>query len=356
MTPQTSAASVEHVLRGVSAIRRETIADYAVISHPGNYRPRMEDFMAATSNDDGSILFIAIFDGHGGPRVAKFLAFGDGAGGPNLINRIKARYLHDVAVASNDDDDATRERIFREVATEEFVHFERDVLHCGGTTAFEFIGSTATIVLIEFTDDGGVVTAQVASVGDSDAKCIWRRQRHPAAKRRRVTQVTPPRTTEVVVESISISHTPDIEWARIEKAGGFVTSSGRLGYGSPLTMGSATTLAMSRAFGDFGFKPFGVDKDAFHLSPLIVIPMVSDRITLISDDDNEDDVLLLVASDGLWNAPEDSLDFEGVLVGLIEQGQSLKSVLEPMCRQASNLSRDNTSVIALHLHQRRHKK
>uniref|UniRef100_A0A3Q3WKD5 protein-serine/threonine phosphatase n=1 Tax=Mola mola TaxID=94237 RepID=A0A3Q3WKD5_MOLML len=151
-----------------------------------------------------SLLYFAVFDGHGGPHAADF------------CHTFMEAFIRD---ALEEDDD------LEAVLKKAFVDADR-ALHTR-LTSFLTAGTTATVALLR---DG--VELVVASVGDSRAM-LCRKGR--AAK-------------------LSKDHTPDREdeRRRIQKFGGFVTWN---------SIGQANVngrLAMTRSIGDFHLKSSGV--------------------------------------------------------------------------------------------------
>ncbi|KAK6795715.1 hypothetical protein RDI58_009170 [Solanum bulbocastanum] len=112
------------------------------------------------------------------------------------------------------------------------------------------------------------------------------------------------------------------ERARIQKAGGSVSSNGRL----------QARLEVSRAFGDRQFKKVGV----------IAIPDVH------SFDLTERDHFIILGCDGLWGVfgPSDAVDF---VQNLLKEGLSVKAVSRRLVREAvrERQCKDNCSAVVI---------
>ena len=211
----------------------ELIKDYAYFEDANkDNRDYMEDQGKSIDNfnGDSNKLLFCIFDGHGGGEVSKYLQ-------ENL-----PIYMKKMLPFKNHFSDITK--LFKLLDDK-----VKDL-------NVEDVGSTATVIYIE--KQNGKRVLYCANVGDS--RCVL-----------------------VNKEGIMrLSHDDRVddpkEHERIIKQGGII-SNGRV-YG---------TLMLSRCFGDWGIKQYGV----------IVEPHIS-RIEI-----NQDDLYLIIASDGVWDVIKD---------------------------------------------------
>ena len=329
------------------------LISFGVSEHCGYHRRTMEDFMSVfiPTTTTPPPLFVSVFDGHGGHCVAELLATGTSSNASsgseqyttpyNLLERISDR----LAQAEQRTACATAASLFlsqkqmshgiprlswtpdtlptfSEIVKHEFETYDKTVLqrlHTGSGGKFKTCGSTTTVCKIEFVTkiDGSLRNAivQCASVGDSEMFLI---------RRRCIGGKT------VTAERVSIAHDPASEIDRISEAGGLV-------FGKRL----CGALAVSRAFGDFGFKGSECN------SGLIATPMVSSKVSVFGKDPDCTDAVLAIASDGLWNGIPSAADFANELYELLDAGVVLQQALDDICKRASSESRDNTSAIAL---------
>uniref|UniRef100_A0A668A3M7 protein-serine/threonine phosphatase n=1 Tax=Myripristis murdjan TaxID=586833 RepID=A0A668A3M7_9TELE len=167
----------------------------------GQRRENEDRFQVSQMTD--SILYFAVFDGHGGPEAADF------------CDKYMEKYIKDL-LAGEDNLELVLTKAFLEVdkALAKHLHFSPN-------------GSTATVALLR---DG--IELVVASVGDSRAMLC---RKGKAVK-------------------LTVDHTPERkdEKERIKKSGGFVTWNS---LGQPHVNGR---LAMTRSIGDFDLKNMGV--------------------------------------------------------------------------------------------------
>ena len=211
----------------------DLIKDYAYFEDPNkNNRDYMEDQGKSIDNINGDkdkALF-CIFDGHGGGEVSKFLQ-------ENL-----PKYFKSMLPFKNHFSDITKL----------FAMLDDKIKNL----KVDDVGSTATIVYIE--KQNGKRVLYCANVGDS--RCVLVNKKG----------------------IMRLSHDDRVddpkEHERIIKQGGII-SNGRI-YGK---------LMLSRSFGDWGIKQYGVIVD-----PHIV------RIEI-----NHNDLYLIIASDGLWDEIKD---------------------------------------------------
>ncbi|KAG9347084.1 hypothetical protein JZ751_006011 [Albula glossodonta] len=171
-------------------------------------RKENEDRFQASQMTD-SIMYFAVFDGHGGPQAADF------------CDKYMAKYIKDFAAEEQD---------LEVVLTKAFLEIDKALarhLHFSGNASFMSSGTTATVALLR---DG--IELVVASVGDSRALLCRKGKAH----------------------KLTVDHTPERkdEKQRIKKSGGFVTWN---------SLGQANVngrLAMTRSIGDFDLKNRGV--------------------------------------------------------------------------------------------------
>ncbi|KAL3343519.1 hypothetical protein AABB24_027179 [Solanum stoloniferum] len=157
----------------------------------------------------------------------------------------------------------------------------------------------------------------VANIGD--AKAILARSSPTDGSNNTSDGSTPIKTIVLTREHKAIY--PQ-ERARIQKAGGSVSSNGRL----------QARLEVSRAFGDRQFKKVGV----------IAIPDVH------SFDLTERDHFIILGCDGLWGVfgPSDAVDF---VQKLLKEGLSVKAVSRRLVREAVRecQCKDNCSAVVI---------
>ncbi|KAJ8403639.1 hypothetical protein AAFF_G00349650 [Aldrovandia affinis] len=156
-----------------------------------------------------SVLYFAVFDGHGGPQAADF------------CDIYMEKYIKDLIAEEQD---------LQLVLTKAFLEIDKALarhLHFSGNASFLSSGTTATVALLR---DG--IELVVGSVGDSRALLC---RKGKAFK-------------------LTVDHTPERkdEKERIKKSGGFVSWN---------SLGQANVngrLAMTRSIGDFDLKTRGV--------------------------------------------------------------------------------------------------
>jgi serine/threonine protein phosphatase PrpC len=205
------------------------------------YRAYMEDkgkSILNYNNDNNKLLF-CLFDGHGGDEVSTYLQ-------KNYFKMMK-KYLNE----KEQNEEINFEQLFKEI-DEEFK----------GCKYYK-IGSTATIIYItKELIDGKMNEAQkiLYCINIGDTKCI-------------LTQTTGSRKL-----SYDDLLTDKSEFNRIIEEGGYIKN-GRV----------CGQLMISRAFGDWEIKPYG----------LICTPHVT-RLSI-----NKDCKYVIVATDGVWDVLDD---------------------------------------------------
>lgn len=236
------------------------------------HREYMEDQGLAIenfNNDPNKILF-ALFDGHGGSEVSKFLQ-------ENLPINMKK-------MLSFSDHFDGFEELFRTLDE------QIKELNCPD------VGSTATIALIE--RQNGKKYLYCINVGDS--KCI----------------IINKKGTMVLSRDDRVDNPSEKE--RIIKEGGVIYN-GRV-YG---------TLMLSRSLGDWSIKRYGVSN----------VPHMS-RIEI-----NENDLFLVIASDGVWDYMKED-DFRVLMNTNINSFDVCKDIVTQSLRNGSS---DNISCFVIKL-------
>ncbi|KAG1652695.1 hypothetical protein FOA52_003584 [Chlamydomonas sp. UWO 241] len=268
-------------------------------------RDAMEDYTHVEYDTKTGCLFVGVYDGHGGPPAADWLS-------SNLHGLMSAR----VAGAGGRKADAAAMEVAM-AAT--FADADAKVMSDAG--------STGTVVLIA----PGVLSS--ANVGDSSAVLLRKNQALDLTTPHRVYGPGPVVKTEV---------------ARVKATGAWVYA-GRV----------CNILAVSRAFGDWEMKGKGLatllqagvereywekdfaDKQSFTSDPVIVDPAFSS--TPLRDDDE----VLVVATDGLW----DVMPMNEVMrfaKNKLKTGQTAQQTAEALCAAAlQRKSTDNVSVVVL---------
>ena len=247
------------------------VKSYGYYQNQG-HRNYMEDEGKVIENlngDPNKILF-CLFDGHGGGQVSKFLQNNFG----NYMKKILNSADYNIAF------------------TNLFKYIDEDIkkLNCPS------VGSTATIVYIEKKDNKRILYC--ANIGDS--RCVL-------IKKNKVIR-------------LSYDHrVADLnEKSRIISNGGIIVNERVYGI-----------LMLSRSFGDFLTKDFGV----------IVTPYVT-KVEL-----TEDDLYCVIASDGVWDVIKDNDCAVLPKMGL-ETGELCKIIIQESLKRKS---KDNLSCFVIKL-------
>lgn len=278
-------------------------------------RDHMEDYVGARyarlqSSGRREFAYFAIFDGHGGSRVAQYCT-------ENLFD-IVIKHIPKV----NNIDEVTDEDL-TDVITDAIMETDQRIgnlppvltvimpfLPCLDPMEqlkdIEFMGSTASMVFM--TPDRLVF----ANVGDSRGLLI--------------------RNNEVFFSTLD--HSPDevVESLRIEAAG-YLVEGGRVD----------GILAVARALGDTRFK------QNEELSPELQAVSAKPDVTIVAR--SPSDQYLVIASDGVWNCVHNEEMLEFVKQHLVNDGMGL----EPFCRWVldecinARLGSDNMSIIVVDL-------
>lgn len=270
---------------------------YGVYSDQG-VRKNNEDRQTSTSRkiDDELVAFFGLYDGHGGPEVAEYLAENlhqtvfSHLEKPNEPESARSLQTPDMILA-----DAVRSAF---AATDEEI-FKQELPS----------GSTAVSVVVKGT------TALVSSVGDSQ-----------------VVLSTAGKATDMC-----IAHTPELtsERERILAAKGQI-SKGRI-YGM---------LGVSRAFGDIDFKTArGEFKSRFNGD------LVSATPDVVSHEISSQDEFMVLGCDGLFDVmePQDVVNFVRAKLGL--HGDVQHATEELVSHAIALGSTDNVSAIIVCLNQ-----
>lgn len=265
--------------------------DYFLAAEMRGRRPEMEDAhvicFGLDPNAQRQACLFGVFDGHGGNECARFL----------VQNLSKEIYSHPLVVDSP-----------AKALEDSFQSLDAQYLELAKQLELED-GSTASVLLLQVDPDNPEsLLFHLASVGDSRALLV-----------RRDGSVT------CLVED----HVPTRgdERARVKRDGGFVAmdeDSGIFRVTSPTGGG----LAVTRAFGDFAFKPF-----------------VTAKPEVFSGEVGDQDAFIVLASDGIWG----DLSNKEVGRALVENSDA-KLAVEYMMEEAfARGSDDNITVVLVDL-------
>ena len=219
------------------------IKNYAYKENPNlPFRQYMEDkgISILNINGDPDKALFCLFDGHGGDQVSKFLQ-------KNFLKYFKEIILPSDKNNSNINDAFTK--LFKTL-DEKIKEFN-----------YTQIGSTACIIYI--TNEKGRKILYSANIGDTRALLISKNEYQRLTYEHRASDSN--------------------EYKRIINGGGIVLE-GRI-YGS---------LMLSRAFGDWEFKNYG----------LICEPFINERKI------NDNDKYVIIATDGVWDSLNDDDVYE----------------------------------------------
>jgi serine/threonine protein phosphatase PrpC len=224
-------------------------------------------------NNDPNKLLFCLFDGHGGEKVADYLQ-------KNFPIIMKSY------ICEEEDEEINFENLFKEI-DQEFKN-----------SKYYRMGSTATIIYI--TQDILINEKKLYCINIGDTKCILT---HPKGSRKL--------TYDDLVSD-------EIENNRIINGGGYIKN-GRV----------CGQLMISRAFGDWQSKPYGV--------------ICTPHVTKI--DINDDHKFIIMASDGVWDVLDD-LD----VYKLSLTAENSKSLCNDIIRDALDKdSTDNLSCFVIKL-------
>ena len=244
----------------------------------------MEDMGKSIENfneNEKNTLFL-LFDGHNGDSVSKYCR--------DNFDRIFKKFLSDKTLS------------VKRAITKSFLELDNELKDKG----FNHIGSTGTIVYL--TEENNKKIIYCGNVGDS--RCTLFNKR---------------------IERLTVDHRVDDlrEKERIINAGGFLMNDRVNGQ-----------LMLTRVFGDFDFKNFGVKCD----------PSVTRKIF----DDKIDNQFMLISSDGIWDMFEED-DIKEFILETIEKNKDTgESVTKIICQNLIEESIkvggwDNMSIFTIKL-------
>ncbi|XP_022705831.1 probable protein phosphatase 2C T23F11.1 isoform X2 [Varroa jacobsoni] len=209
--------------------------------------------------DDHDAAFFAVYDGHGGAKVAKYASC----------------HVHRKIVSQQ----AYQEGNYVRAIQQAFLEVDQDMLN-DDVMKEELAGSTGVVVLIKRDDPKSMGTMYCGNVGDSRAVCCIAGRTMP----------------------LSFDHKPSNkeEARRINAAGGWVDFNRVNG-----------NLALSRAFGDFVFKKN--EKKPAHEQIVTAFPDVTvEPLT-------PDHEFVVLACDGIWDVMSNEEVIEFIRVRLAER-------------------------------------
>ena len=248
------------------------------------YKESMEDKGKSIDNFNANTqnLLLTLFDGHGGDSVSNYLQ-------ANYDQFLKKRLYE------------THGNVVNSLHTS-FLQADKSLKE------FDFVHVGATGCVVYITQEGNKKVVYCANVGDT--RCTF--------------------FSQSKIERLSYDHRADDpkEKQRILNNGGIVINKRVMGQ-----------LMLSRAFGDFELKSFGVKCEPY--------------ITRKELSNQEKDQFLVIASDGIWDviSEGDVQDYIGLLLSRPNDGKSISySLCEKLIQVA--LSRgawDNLSVFAVKL-------
>ena len=282
------------------------------------WRPTMEDAHCAVGAVPGLAdhAFFAVFDGHGGARVAHFLA-------SRMLERVRAtnEFAEYAAARSRPrpPNAAPRQAGVERLCAAVRVAFAAcdAELERGGWAARE--GSTANVV---FVTPSHVICA---SAGDTRA-CLL---------------------TRAGASELSSDHRPDTpaETARIRAAGGIVYHRRVLALDTP-PGGRRETLGVSRAFGDFAWKSAGARSDVGGQQPLSS-PVTAEPELRVWKRDAAGDEGLVIACDGVWDVCSNA-DAHALLARELRAGAQPETAAASLIERClAKGSTDNMSAIVV---------
>jgi len=264
-------------------------------------RPYMEDMFQVAgfagtkshlvTEQVGLSHFFAVFDGHGGKRAAVWAH-------KHLISNVLAKLSETFNFGAGNGDCAA---LLDDACVEGFLATDNEFLRFALDNSFPD-GSTAVCCLLQRTLPNALRRILVANVGDS--RCALVRRDGSAV-------------------ALSQDHKPNRpdERARVEEAGGQVIFAG--------CWRVQGDLAVSRAFGDMHLKRYGVTA----------------RPELTSFTLYDDDVYLILASDGLWDVVDEQQCANTVL-----RANDPKMASRNLCELATALgSMDNITALVVDL-------
>ena len=263
--------------------------DYSAADYPNvEHCKSMEDFYCINEYLENKFnsCFFGIFDGHGGKEISYYLS-------ENLQNYL-VKELNNISLSTNFREN---NEYFLQAITNSFEKIDKTIIE---NSSFEnSVGSTATIVFI-YNDESSLTkrTLICANVGDSKAYLINKNNIKIITKEHKCNDAN--------------------EVARIKKSGGVVFQKRVFG-----------TLILTRTIGDIQMKKFGV------------IPTPD----LFSQPIYDNDMYVILASDGLW----DVVEYEDILK-LSKEKISCFEFSKKLIKLAKERdTRDNVSCIVIRL-------
>ncbi|GAB9472764.1 hypothetical protein Gpo141_00009934 [Globisporangium polare] len=269
-------AAQQHDLPGSLFDSSRTVVGVALFQGRKKF---MEDFLLVDSNPQLGFDLYAVADGHLGMRAAAYAI-------ENLLRIVSSNFalLPATTTSTIAEREFAEQVALRQTFLELHSGFMRSIATSSSSSEHgdsDFSGCTLTVVL-HFREEQRLVSA---NVGDSRAIALLRRKHSPD-------DANGDATTEQIVP-LSVDHCPNApeERARIESSGGFVSFAG--------LWRVVGQLAVSRSIGDQHLRQYvSAEPSVFHTS-------------LVEFDDHHGGGVLVVASDGLWEAMtnEDALRF-----------------------------------------------
>ena len=269
----------------------KSVLEYSYLEDQNIYnKETMEDKGKSIDNfNSTNSLLISLFDGHGGESVSRYLQ----ANFPSVFKAKLYETKNEVIKALNNS----------------FITIDKDIQKLD----LVHVGSTGCVVYIR--NEGRGKVFYTANIGDTRCSLIS------------------PTTTE----RITYDHRADdeAEIKRITMNGGMIVNKRVMGQ-----------LMLTRAFGDFELKPFGVKSEPF--------------IARKEIDPEQENQFLIIASDGVWDVLEEA-EIQGMICQLAnyeknprEKNDINKSISSVLCEIIikNALSRgawDNLSVFAVKL-------
>lgn len=259
----------------------------------------MEDELsfASLASHSGRTTFAAVFDGHGGGEVSKYL---------------RSNYLSKFLQLLSPDEDWTSPDRVKEAMREAVFKCDEEV---GLITKWRHIGSTLNAVCVL-----GRIAVVCCNVGDSRAVLLYKSSSSSGIEKHIVTQ-------------LSQDHSPirHDERRRIEELGGQVIWHGLVSPGTRRPIPGKGchringNLALSRSVGDYYERPF------VNCDPEVTITALADA------------GLVVVGSDGLWDVFS-SEDLAAFIFSLPPDIDTASQVVSEALRRGSS---DNISVVIL---------
>lgn len=259
--------------------KAKSVSQYAYEENKNsNYRNFMEDLyeIKDTFNKDQTKGYFSLFDGHGGVRVVEYIR--------DHLMQLFLQYLKE---SGNIQQSLTKSF---EAMDKKLSQFEE----------IDNVGSTGTVVFITKETDLMIGTQKVlycANVGDT--RCVL--------------------LTTSGCKRLTFDHkcTDPSEAERIKKKGGNIVDDRVMG-----------KLALTRAFGDYSMKRYGV----------ISTPTVN-KITL-----NDGDKFIVICSDGVW----DVIDEEDMFYFMMNCNDCARDLAETIVKESIERgTTDNVSCIAI---------